>query len=147
MNIAICGSIIFYKEMIKIKNELEKLGHIVKMPYPNEIKTDNGDILPAQVYYKKQSQKAYESWLYNEKSQIIKNYFDIIKKFDAILITNYTKNNIENYIGTNTLIEMGVAFYLDKKIFLLNNIPEINAKEEIIAMKPIIINNDLKTIQ
>ena len=41
---------------------------------------------------------------------------------------------------------MGLAFYLKKKIFLLNDIPEMSFKEEILGMKPIVINNDLSKI-
>ena len=44
-------------------------------------------------------------------------------------------------------MEMGVAFYLHKKIFLLNPIPEISYREEILGMKPIIINGDLSLIK
>jgi len=42
---------------------------------------------------------------------------------------------------------MGLAFHLNKKLFLLNEIPEISYKEEILGMKPIIINNDLTKIK
>jgi hypothetical protein len=65
----------------------------------------------------------------------------------VVLILNYSKKEIANYIGANTLIEMGLAFYLHKKIFLLNPIPEISYKEEILAMKPIVINGDLNKIE
>jgi predicted RNA-binding protein with PUA domain len=41
---------------------------------------------------------------------------------------------------------MGVALYLGKKIFLLNEIPEVENKEEILGMKPVIINNNLNKI-
>jgi len=41
---------------------------------------------------------------------------------------------------------MGVAFFLDKKIFLLNPIPEISYKEEILAMSPIVINQEISKI-
>ena len=49
-----------------------------------------------------------------------------------------------NYIGGNTFLEMGVAFYLNKPIYLLNIIPEIDYKEELLGMKPTIINNNLE---
>jgi len=32
MKITICGSIAFYKEMEEVKEQLEKLGHEVKLP-------------------------------------------------------------------------------------------------------------------
>lgn len=74
-------------------------------------------------------------------------YFEKVNWSDAILVLNYDKNNIIGYIGGNTLMEIGVAFFLKKKIYLLNLIPEISYKEEIIGMKPIIINGDLSIIK
>ena len=44
-------------------------------------------------------------------------------------------------------MEMGIALYLNKKIYLLNQIPEIPYKEEILRMSPIIINKDLTKIK
>ena len=49
-------------------------------------------------------------------------------------------------IGGNTFLEMGLAMHLKKKIYLLNSIPEISCKEEILGMKPVIINNNLSEI-
>jgi predicted RNA-binding protein with PUA domain len=74
-------------------------------------------------------------------------HFKNVEWGDAVLILNYDKNNIPNYIGANTFLEMGVALYLGKKIFLLNEIPEVENKEEILGMKPVVINNNLKKIE
>jgi hypothetical protein len=41
---------------------------------------------------------------------------------------------------------MGVAFYLNKPIYLLNPVPEISYKEEILAMFPMVVNDDLTKI-
>jgi predicted RNA-binding protein with PUA domain len=65
---------------------------------------------------------------------------------DAILILNLEKNNIKGYIGGNTFLEMGFAHVLNKKIFLLNEIPEMGYKDEIVAMKPVILEGDLNRI-
>ena len=46
--------------------------------------------------------------------------------------------------------DMGAAghnFYLKKKIYLLNEIPELPYKEEILGMKPVILNGDLSKIK
>ena len=67
---------------------------------------------------------------------------------DAILVLNYDKRGIKNYIGGNTLMEIGFAHVLKQKVFLLNQIPEIDFyKTEIESVKPIIINGDLSKIQ
>jgi len=75
---------------------------------------------------------------------------NILKKVawsDAVLVINYDKNGIKGYIGGNTLMEIGLAFFLKKKIYLLNKIPELSYKEEILGVKPIIISGDLTKIK
>ena len=81
------------------------------------------------------------------ENNLIKHYFNEIKKNDALLIVNITKKGIKNYIGGNSFLEMGFAHVLDKKIFLLNDIPKIGYKDEIIAMNPIILNGDLSRVK
>lgn len=41
---------------------------------------------------------------------------------------------------------MGFAYVLDKKLFLLNDIPKVNYKDEIVALKPIILNGNIELI-
>ena len=77
---------------------------------------------------------------------VIKSYFEKIKKQDAIFVINKDKNNIKNYVGGNSLIEIAFAHVLEKKIFLLNPIPEMNYSEEIEAMKPIVLNGNLNLV-
>lgn len=148
MTITLCGSIAFIDEMYRLKTELEGLGHKVLLP-PNQVPGETGELIPASEYYsqKKSLQKNDDAWIWENHSQRLVDHFNKIAESDAVLITNYTKNNIENYIGPNTLMEMGVAFYLKKKIYLLNPIPEIAWKEEIVGVKPQVINNDLGKIR
>ena len=77
----------------------------------------------------------------------IRMHFDKIANSDAILVVNLEKNGIKNYIGGNTFAEIMLAFYLKKKIFLLNPIPTdeklSSIKNEIEVVKPIILNGDL----
>ena len=147
MKITICGSIAFYDEMIAIKKELEQLGHQVELP-PFEVKDENGNMIPVKEYYSKRKNETDDtSWIWDRKEEAMKLHFQKVEWSDAVLILNFDKNNISNYIGANTLLEMGLAFHLNKKLFLLNNIPEVNYKEEILGMKPIIINKDLTRIK
>lgn len=147
MIITLCGSIAFIDEMYRLKTELEGLGHKVLLP-PNEVPGENGEMIPASEYYnhKKALQQKDDAWIWQNHTDRISGHFDKISKSDVILVTNYDKNNISNYIGPNTLMEMGLAFYLKKPIFLLNPIPEIAWKEEILGMKPVVINGDLKLL-
>lgn len=130
MKITICGSMVFAKEMLEIKQKLEKQKHIVVVP-KNVEKYVNGTI------------NIENKW---EKIElgVFQLYFQEIKKTDAVLIINKDKNNIQNYIGGNSLIEMAFAHVLHKKIFLLNPIPVMSYTDEIEAMKPIILKGNLK---
>lgn len=61
---------------------------------------------------------------------------------DALLILNYSHRNIENYVGGNSFIEMCIAFYLKKPIYLLNDIPKnMPYTEEIKSFYPQIIHS------
>jgi hypothetical protein len=146
MKITICGSIAFYQEMMTIKKDLELLGHEVDLPH-TEIKDENGEMISVAEYYQRRKAETNDdSWIWDRKEEAIRMHFEKIAWAEAILVLNYSKNNIDNYIGGNTFLEMGVALHLNKKIYLLNNIPEISYKEEILGMKPMVIKGDLKKI-
>jgi len=146
MKITICGSAAFYDEMLAVKEKLEQMGHKVKLP-PHEIEDGDGNTLPIKEYYRKRKlANEDEKWIRDRKTEAITRHFAKINWSDVILLLNYDKNNIKGYIGGNSLIEMGVAFFLKKRIYLLNPIPEISYKEEILGMKPIILNGDLNLI-
>ncbi|HUV80918.1 MAG TPA: hypothetical protein VMW21_00125 [Patescibacteria group bacterium] len=146
MKITICGSIAFIDEMIDIKNQLKKSGHTVEMP-PIEVEDGSGNLIPAIDYYKiRRKTEGNEDWVWDRKEWAMKKHFDKVAWSEAVLILNYDKNDIKGYVGANTFLEMGLAFHLNKKIYLLNPIPEVSYKEEILGMKPIIINNDLVKI-
>jgi len=137
MKIAFCSSMAFAKEMIEAKKQLENLGHSITLPHNTE-KYASGEW----------GQEAKSESVANKKKyDLIKNYFEVIKNSDAILIINYKKNNIPNYIGGNSLIEIAFAHVLGKKIFLLNPIPEISYSDEIKAMSPVILNGKLEEIK
>jgi hypothetical protein len=78
------------------------------------------------------------------KLDVIRKYFHEIKEVDAILVLNYTKNGIENYVGGNSLIEMAFAHVLNKKIFLLNPIPKMNYSDEIESFFPVVLNGKIE---
>lgn len=87
----------------------------------------------------------HEVW--KKKGKAIKAHFKKIDDSDCILITNYEKKGIPNYIGGNTFLEMGYAYGTGKKIFILNEMPTISAyKEEMLGMQPIILHCDISKI-
>ena len=64
-----------------------------------------------------------------EKIKIFqKNNMDAIREFwremqgaDAVLVLNLDKNGVKNYIGGNTLMEIGFAHVLKSKDFLIKS--------------------------
>jgi nucleoside 2-deoxyribosyltransferase len=109
MKLVICGSDSFCKEKVKIKQDLAGLGvegvldewdERVEKPADNEV--SNFEL---------------------KKKSLIIAYFNHILESDGILVANFDKNGIKNYIGANTFLEMGYAFALKKKIFILNGVP------------------------
>lgn len=146
MKITLCGSIAFYDEMMEVKQALETLGHEVKLP-PHEIKNEQGAMIPVKEYYAQRKAATEDTgWIWERKAEAIANHFDKVKWADAILVTNYDKNGIAGYIGGNTLMEMGVAFFLGKPVYLLNSIPAVSYKEEILGMKPVMLSGNLEGI-
>ena len=146
MKITICGSTAFIDEMEEVSKKLEFLGHEVKFP-PVKVIDKNGKELWTRDYYKmKKATPLDDPEFWKTHTSRIRSHFDKVAWSEAVLITNYNKNNITHYIGPNTLIEMGVAFHLNKKIFLLNPVPDIAWKEEILGMRPVILNNNLDLI-
>jgi len=68
-------------------------------------------------------------------------------KQDAVLVLNFEKDGMKNYVGGATFLEMYDAFRLGKKIFLYNDIPEGILKDEIVGFNPVIIGGNLKKIK
>jgi nucleoside 2-deoxyribosyltransferase len=146
MKITICGSIAFYDEMLELKAKLVKVGHKVKLP-PLKIKNNKGKMISVKEYYEiRKKETNPSSWVWKQKSKSIKEHFKKEQWADAILVANYDKNGIKGYVGGNTLMEMGVAFFLKKPIYLLNEIPEVSYKEEIVGMFPIVLKDNLTKI-
>jgi len=146
MKITICGSIAFFDEMLDIKGKLEQLGNEVEMP-PVEIEDGKGNLISIKEYYKiRKNTEGNEEWVWDRKKWAMRKHFDKVSWSDAILVLNYDKNDIKGYVGGNTFLEMGLALHLGKKIYLLNSIPEMPHKEELLGMKPIVINKDLTKI-
>ncbi len=65
----------------------------------------------------------------------------------AVYLANYDKNGVAGYIGGNSFLEIGLAFYKRIPIFLLNDIPQqVNYREELIALNPIVIGKDWRKL-
>ena len=129
MKITLCSSAKFFPKLNEIKEALENKGHEV--------------FLPSMTDYHHLEETALAKLQYD----LIRDHFAKIDKSDAILVANFEKNNVKGYIGGSALIEMAKAFDKGIPIFLMNDIPEIGYREEIIAMQPIIIGTDWEKIK
>jgi hypothetical protein len=135
MKIIICGSISAADEILKVKNKLEKIGHSVEIPEGvkrSELrKIEAPDEEKAEVKI---------------KHDLIRDYYEKIKKYDIVLVVNPEKNGIKGYIGGNTLIEMAFAHVLNKKLYCLYSLGNLPYKSEMLAMQPIVLKGDLDKI-
>jgi predicted RNA-binding protein with PUA domain len=82
-----------------------------------------------------------------KKGKLVRRHIANIEKASVVLVANFDKNGIENYIGGNVLLEMGAGFVFEKPIYLLNPIPGQDNYEEILALEPIVIDGDLSRIE
>lgn len=137
MKIVIAGSMQFAKEMLETQGTLAKLGHAVFVSkFIKEFIGRNEEEKERIKLHQKINDDA------------IKEFWNTMKDADALLVLNYDKNGIKNYIGGNTFLEIGFAYVLGQKVFLLNPIPDITYyKSEIVAIKPTILNGDLSLIK
>ncbi len=141
--IVICSSASFYEKLFPIQNELKKLKFKVVLPKTaNTMKKQNNfNVESVKTWYKNPND-------YSKKQKLMKEHFEKIIKGDIILVANFDKNNLEGYVGGNTLMEMTIAFFYKKPIFVLNDISEnLSFKEEIYGLTPRFLNGDLSKIE
>ncbi len=128
---------IFAKEMIDIKGGLERAGHICFIP-------DGIDDYANDRVEKIGGSEGAKRKIAND---LIRKHYNLINDSDAILVVNYDKKGVKNYIGGNSFLEIGYAYILRKKIYLMNDIPETELiRQEIEAIQPVVINGNLSLI-
>jgi hypothetical protein len=137
--ITICSSANFYKQAVSVQAQLEKLGYDVLLPATAIRMKQSGDF----------DVDHYKTWFgdasdYHKKTALMRGHFAEVAKGDATLVLNYEKNGVANYIGGNVLMEMAIAFYLDKPIFVMNELPSESAfLEEIIGMNAVVLHGEV----
>jgi len=141
MKIVICGSSFFRKEKVMIKDSLSKLGHeVIIDPWTIQLANDENPELLNEIQKEHSEAK--------KKYGFIKWYFDAIRNSDAILVCNFDKKGVKGYIGSNTLMEIAVAYDWKKKIFVLNKFDrDLFCYDEVAGIESIILNGDLEKIK
>ncbi|MCA9388399.1 hypothetical protein KC644_01390 [Candidatus Berkelbacteria bacterium] len=144
MKITICGSMVFVDQMNLLKADLEKIGHEVISP----------QVISGGVPFRRLVENRggiakldKDDPIWQLKANAIDDHFKKIAWCDAVLIANYDKNEMAGYVGGNTLMEIAVARFLGKRILVLKEIDNgLNYKEEILGCLPIILGEDLSSI-
>lgn len=126
----------FHKEMAEVRDDLLVRGYTVYVP------GELDDIHKNESYMDTDEERITAKIEYD----FIREHFKRIEQADAILILNYEKKGIPGYIGGNTFLEMGYAFGLGKKVYLLHPVPDMDYKTEMYAIQPEVINGDLAKI-
>lgn len=137
MKIVICGSMSASKRMVEVKDSLEKIGHTVVLPR----NTEN------YAFGIKQAEDKHESTRNKIDHNLVRKYYLYIKDSDAVLVVNCDKGNIKDYIGGNSFLEAGFAHVLNKKLYFLNDIPDMIYSDELKALQPIILKGDLSKVR
>lgn len=136
----ISGSMAFAKEMLATKKSLEKMGHTVEVPFETEIHLEKPEFVDSLE----------ENLQYCIDNDVIRKSFDFIASADAVVVLNHPRKGIDGYIGASTLMEIAIAYFLKKKIFLLHDVPhfdKVRWAHEIRIMQPTIIHGDLSKIK
>jgi len=137
MKIFIAGSMSFAKEMLEAQKQLKKMGFEAEVPHDTEECAKDPGL------------KLNEDLEHCEATNVMEECIKLMKGCDAVLFLNREKDGVQGYIGANSLIELGIAWYLKQKIFLLNPPPapeKARYHTEVMLMKPTILDGDLAKI-
>ena len=140
MKVLIICSTSFYDKVDGIMKKLVENGHEVITP----------NCYDAPVTSEDNQKKSDEEYFAFFKEMYIESR-EKISTIDAVLVLNYTKvkNGIElkNYIGASTFLEIYEAFMQNKKIYVMNDLPDGMLYDDLKGMNPIIIHEDINIIK
>jgi hypothetical protein len=140
--ITLCSSASFYRQAVDIKQQLEALGMEILIPHIalEMQRTDDYEVDHYKTWFADEND-------YDKKANLMRTHFDKVVAGDATLILNYEKHGKDNYIGPNVLMEMALAFYLKKPIFILHELPAGSPfEEELKGMTPVLLHGDIKSL-
>ena len=135
MKIFIICSKRFYDRIPPIQSELEAAGHIITLP-----NSYHDPLMEERM--RAQGEGIHAAW----KARMIHQSAAVISNMDAVLVLNFEKNGMQNYIGGATFLEMYEAWKLGKSIYMYNDIPEGMLKDEICGFSPVLIHGDLSKL-
>jgi hypothetical protein len=123
--VVICSSASFYEHVNNLKSQLETKGIAVVVPETARKMAESDDYNIAH----------YKTWFkdnadYHKKAGLMRTHFDEIAHGDMLLVVNDEKHGKPGYIGPNVLMEMSLAWYLHKPIYVLYDLPADSPFEE-----------------
>lgn len=133
LRVVICGSISAASQIRECQLRLEREGFIVDVPagVSSEFLRLRTDVST--------SEKAADKKTHN----LIRSYFFVIQRSDAVFVVNPERRGVPGYIGGNTFLEMGFAHVLHKPLFIWNPVPDMPYSSEIMAMEPVVLASDV----
>ncbi len=140
--IVVCSSAAFYKHVAELAPLIDAMGFEAVIPKTARkmVETGNFDVASYKTWYDNAAD-------YDKKADLMRSHFDEITAGDAILVVNDEKHGVPGYIGPNVLMEMSLAWYQKKPIYLLNQFPDDSPfEEEIKGMSPVILDGDLSRL-
>lgn len=127
---------IFYNRIPEIQEPLEALGHEIKLPNSYGEKFD-------KMALRSLSDEKFA----NFKEPLLRKNKENIESQDAVLVLNLDKDDVANYIGGATFLEIYEAWRMKKKIYIYNELPQNIFLDELRGMRPVIINGNLGLIK
>ena len=130
-DITICAAMAHKDKWVDVAKYLQSRGLCVGMPDVTE-HTAWAALTPVEIT--------------RQKGRYVRQHLAQIARSKAILVCNYEKNGIQDYIGGNTFLEMGAAFIYNIPIYVLNAIPKLPYTDELLALAPIVLAGDLSRV-
>jgi nucleoside 2-deoxyribosyltransferase len=136
--IFLAASMNFYPKLLQVESELKSRGFEVEIPVSAKIMRKNNDFVVEHF------KGIYSN---TQKADFFRENLTNMEKCDSVLVINEEKNGIAGYVGTSVIMEIGIAFYLHKRIYLWNELmTNASYKPEIDAFEVTVINQDLDKI-
>jgi hypothetical protein len=144
MKVTICSSASLAIAAYEVAARIERAGHEILI-YPRTVEV-SGRMINVEEYHRLRKHHP-TPYLLDIKQRLARDHLYRVQAGDAILVYNEGMNSQGLDIGGNTFLEIGIAFFFGKRIFLwkkpLDCLPYY---EEIAAFSPKIIEGDISRI-
>lgn len=123
------------KEMLDAQERLQKLGHEVDVPCDTDLHVQDPEL---RNDFERDAKHVKEN-------NIMRRCFELVAQSDAVLVLNHRHNDVDGYVGASALMEVGIATYLDKKLFILYP-PTERYRHELSVLGGIVIDGEFSKI-